>query len=92
VVSIVSELELSCISRLSREKLIEGVRARAADLPADLLGHLEDRPTDQLQLLLLAGRLILVLRHLRNRGRGEAGPSGPRGRFPGGGPASGSRT
>lgn len=75
MVSIVSELELSCIDGLSREKLIAEVRARAADLPADLLGQLDEQPTDRLQLLLLAGRLIQVLRHLRSRRCGEAAPT-----------------
>jgi hypothetical protein len=64
MVSIVSELELMSIDRLSRPQLIDAVRARSGELPADLLDQLEDRSTDRLQLLLLAGRLIQVLRHL----------------------------
>jgi hypothetical protein len=67
MVSIVSELELCCIDRLPRHELIAAVRARAGDLPADLIGRLDEQPTDRLRLLLLAGRLIHVLRRLRDR-------------------------
>jgi hypothetical protein len=67
VVSTLSELELSLIERLSREDLIQAIRGRAGDLPGDLLTRLEEQPTDDLQMLLLAGRLIQVLRHLRSR-------------------------
>jgi hypothetical protein len=63
----VTDLELSRIDRLNREELITAVRSRADDLPGDLLGGLEEQPTDRLQLLLLAGRLLQVLRHLRSR-------------------------
>jgi len=63
--SIVSQLELCCIDRLTRPELVEAIWARAGDLPPDLLGRLEEQSTDQLQLLLLAGRLINVLRQLR---------------------------
>jgi hypothetical protein len=65
MVSNLSALELSCMDRLSREQLIVAIRARAADLPADLLEGLEGQPTDGLRLLLLAGRLVQVLRHMR---------------------------
>jgi hypothetical protein len=68
MVSILSELELMSIDRLKRPQLIEAIRARAGDLPADLLERLEERSTDRLQLLLLAGRLIQVLRHLESGG------------------------
>jgi hypothetical protein len=61
-----TELELSCIDRLNREELLNAVRARAGDLPGDLLVDLDELPTDRLQLVLLAGRLIQVLRHLRS--------------------------
>jgi hypothetical protein len=67
MVSTLSELELSLIERLSREDLIQAIRGRAGDLPGDLLERLEEQPTDDLQMLLLAGRLIQVLRHLRSR-------------------------
>ena len=68
MIATLSELELSCIDRLSREDLLRAVRARTGDLPADLLERLDEQSTDRLQLLLLAGRLIQVLRHLRRGG------------------------
>jgi hypothetical protein len=68
MVSIVSELELCAIERMTRQELVEAIRARANFLPSDLLGQLEEQPLQGLQLLLLTGRLIQVLRHLRDRG------------------------
>jgi hypothetical protein len=62
MVSIVSELELCCIDRMSRQQLVQAVRARAGELPPDLLDGLEELSIDRLRLLLLAGRLIQVLR------------------------------
>ena len=62
--SILTELELCEIDRMTRQELIAAVRARGDDLPADLLQQLEEQPTHRLQLLLLAGRLIRVLRQL----------------------------
>ena len=56
MIATLSELELSCIDRLDRAALIQAVRARTGDLPADLLERLDEQPTDHLQLLLLAGR------------------------------------
>ena len=67
MISTLSELELSCIDRLDRAQLIQTIRARTGDLPADLLERLEEQPTEHLQLLLLAGRLVQVLRCLRQR-------------------------
>ena len=64
MVTILSELELLSIDRMTGPQLIAAIRARAGDLPDDLLERLEERSTDRLQLLLLAGRLIQVLRHL----------------------------
>jgi hypothetical protein len=66
MVSTLSVLELSCIDRLNREELLEAIRARSGDLPADLLEGLDEQSVDCLRLLLLAGRLIQVLRHLRD--------------------------
>lgn len=66
MVTTLSELELACIERLTREGLIEAIRARGGDLPADLLERLEEQPTESLRLLLLAGRLIQVLRQMRS--------------------------
>jgi hypothetical protein len=65
MLTILAELELCCIDHLTRDDLMRAVRARAADLPADLLERLEEQPTERLQLLLLAGRLIQTLRCLR---------------------------
>ena len=65
MVSILSELELCAIDRMTRQELVDAVRQRACDLPIDLLGQLEERPTHHLQLLLLACRLIRVLRQVR---------------------------
>jgi hypothetical protein len=65
--SIVSELELGCIDRMPRQQLIDCVRARGDELPADLLERLEEQSTERLQLLLLAGRLIQVLRRMPHR-------------------------
>ena len=67
MVSTLSQLELSLIERMSRGELIQAIRGRSGDLPGDLLTRLEEQPTDDLQMLLLAGRLIQVLRHLRSR-------------------------
>ena len=64
MVSILSELERCSIERMTRQELVEAVRDRACDLPIDLLTELEERPTHHLQLFLLAGRLIRVLRRL----------------------------
>jgi len=75
MVSILSELELDFIHRMSRQELIEEVRAHPDDLPVDLLGQLEEQPTHRVQLLLLASRLIRILRHLRKDGAATLSPS-----------------
>jgi hypothetical protein len=62
------ELELCAIERMTAQELILAVRDSAKDLPVDLLGQLEEQSTNYLRLLLLAGRLIRVLRHLQSRG------------------------
>jgi hypothetical protein len=69
MVSILSELELGAIDRMARQQLIEAIRVRRNDLPGDLLTNLEEQSTCQLQMLLLAGRLIHVLRQLRGHGQ-----------------------
>jgi hypothetical protein len=68
MVTTLTELELSWIDHLGRSQLIEAIRAHEDHLPGDLLERLEEQPTDRLQLHLLAGRLIRVLRGLRSRG------------------------
>jgi hypothetical protein len=65
LVSTWSDLERSGIDRMSREQMLAAIRARADDLPGDLPERLEKQSTDWLQLLLLAGRPIQVLRHTR---------------------------
>lgn len=63
----VAELELDLIDHMKRDELLAAVRARAHHLPADLLVGLEQYPDDYLRLLLLAGRVVNLLRHLRGR-------------------------
>jgi hypothetical protein len=74
MVSILSELELCSIEHMAQKELVQAIRGRMHDLPVDLLGQLEEQSRQYLQLLLMAGRLIYVLRHLRSRGekRGNA--------------------
>jgi hypothetical protein len=78
MISILSELELRSIDRMTRQELIEAVWARAGDLPVDLLEQSEEPVTDRLQLLLLAGRLIRVLRLLRKETAATSGPRSQR--------------
>jgi hypothetical protein len=66
MVTILSNVELAYIDRMTRPQLIQAIQARAADLPVDLLDRLEEQSIHRLQLTLLAGRLIRVLRHLRD--------------------------
>jgi hypothetical protein len=68
MITTLSELELSCIDRLSREQLLAALRNHTEHLPGDLVERLDDQSTDQLRLLLLAGRLIRVLRQWGHRG------------------------
>ena len=68
MVSIVSELELCSMERMSRPELVEAIQARANGLPVELLWQLEEQSIHYLQLLLLAGRLIRVLQHARKGG------------------------
>lgn len=68
MVSILSQLELCSIDHMTPEELVEAIQVRTNDLPVDLLGQLEGQSIHYLQLLLLAGRLIRALRHLRTCG------------------------
>jgi hypothetical protein len=63
MIAILSKIELDYIDCMTRPQLIQAIQARAADLPVDLRDRLEEQPTHRLQLTLLAGRLIQVLRH-----------------------------
>jgi hypothetical protein len=62
-----TQLELDLIDHMKRQDLIEAVRARAEHLPGDLLVRLEEQPDDYLRLLLLAARVVHLLRHLRGQ-------------------------
>jgi hypothetical protein len=66
MISIMGELELRWIVRMSRPELIRAVLACKHAVPGDLLEDLEHASTERLQLLLLAARLILVARYLRD--------------------------
>ena len=59
------ELELQHIEHMSRQGLIEAARFYRTRLAPDLLEGLEEKSTEHLQLLVLAGRLIYVLRRHR---------------------------
>jgi hypothetical protein len=63
------ELELKCIDRMSRMQLIQAVRERWEYLPRDLHVPLEDESADNLRLLLVASRLLHALRHILGRSR-----------------------
>jgi hypothetical protein len=65
MVSTLSQLELQCIDPMSRQQLLDAIRARLDCLPPDLREGLDEQPTDQLRLLLLAARLTYALRQLR---------------------------
>jgi hypothetical protein len=67
MVSVLAKVEMFCIERLTDQELIQAVRARAEDLPVDLMVRLEEQSIERLQLMLLAGRLIHVLRRLGSR-------------------------
>jgi hypothetical protein len=58
------ELELRDIDRLPRQELIKAIREKRNCLRADLLEGLEEQSTQWLQLLLLAARLLHVLRRM----------------------------
>jgi hypothetical protein len=64
MLTILSEVELAHIDRMTRPQVIHAIQARAADLPVDLLEGLKEQSIHRLQLTLLAGRLIQVLRHI----------------------------
>ena len=53
MVSMLSQLELCSMDRMTRQELMAAIRARGDIMPTDLLGQLEEQPTRQLQLLLL---------------------------------------
>jgi hypothetical protein len=59
-------LELQNIDQMTRQELITAIGSKRECLCSDLLEGLEEESTDRLQLLLLAARLIQVLRHVRS--------------------------
>jgi len=63
--SLLLNLEMTYLDRMSRQQLIEALGERSDSLPLDLRQELEEQPTNRLRLLLFAGRLIHVLRQLR---------------------------
>jgi hypothetical protein len=67
MVSTSFQLELRHIDRMTRQELIAGIRSRQDCLREDLLEGLEEESTEHLQLLLLAARLIHVLRNTCSR-------------------------
>jgi hypothetical protein len=75
MITTLSELELSCIDRLSREQLIAALRNHTEHLPGDLLERLDEHSIDHLRLLLLAGRLIRVLRQWGRQGPTSTPPN-----------------
>ncbi len=56
------EMEMLNIDRMSRAQLIEAVRERWDSLPTDLRVNVHEESTDHLRLLLVAGRLLHMLR------------------------------
>src|SRR5262249_59058000 len=64
LVSTLGLLEIKCIDPMNREQLLQAIRRRLDCLPPDLGERLEEQPTGRLQLLLLAARLVHVLREL----------------------------
>jgi hypothetical protein len=62
-------LELRHIDHMTRDELLAAIRSKQDCLREDLLECLEEQSTDHLQLLLLAARLIQVLRHAPDRCR-----------------------
>jgi len=64
------EMEMLNIDRMSRAQLIDAVQEHWDGLPLDLQVNVEDESTDNLRLLLVAGRLLHALRlRLGNRRR-----------------------
>jgi hypothetical protein len=59
------DLEMTCLDGMNRQQLVEAIQRRSDGLPADLLEQMEARETDQLRLLLFAGRLIHALRRMQ---------------------------
>jgi hypothetical protein len=67
------KLEMQSIDLMSRQQLLEAIRPHQDYLAVELRDRLEEQPLEWLRLLLLAARLIHVLR----KGRNGAGPRVP---------------
>jgi hypothetical protein len=61
------DLELRYIDQMTRPELLAAIRSKQDCLCKDLLDCLEGQSTEHLQLLLLAARLIQVLRNKHSR-------------------------
>ena len=61
----VGNLEMQSIDLMSRQQLLDAIRPYRDGLAADLRERLEEQPLERLRLLLLAARLIHVLRQTR---------------------------
>jgi hypothetical protein len=59
------ELEMRCITAMTRPQLVEAIWDRPDCLPADMREGLETETIDHLQLLLLAARFVRALRKMR---------------------------
>jgi hypothetical protein len=59
------ELEMRCITSMTRQELIEALWERPDCLPVDMRDGLEEETIDHIQLLLLAARFIRLLRTMR---------------------------
>jgi hypothetical protein len=62
-------LELQHIDHMTRDELLAAIRSKQDCLRAELLERLEGQSNDHLQMLLLAARLIQVLRQTSQRCR-----------------------
>ena len=60
-----ANLELLDIDPMTRPELLDCIQTSRVHLPDDLVTRTEAMPVDHLRLLLLAARLICVLRHLQ---------------------------
>jgi hypothetical protein len=72
MISNLGKLELCCLDQLTRQELLEAIRKHADGLRIDLEESLDDHSTDYLRVLLLAARLLHILRTQQGRGRWES--------------------
>jgi hypothetical protein len=72
MISNLGKLELRCLDQMTRQEILEAIRKHADGLRIDLEECLDDHSTDSLGRLLLAARLLHVLRTQQGRGRWES--------------------